>query len=812
MSLAQDARYALRTLRKSPGFTGVAVLILALGIGACTAVFSLASAVLWKPLPFAEPDRLVVLWNDFTRVGGTDRGNPSPANYVDWKARSRSFEDMAALIDVNYNLTGDGEPQKLAGIRATSNLFSVLGLDPILGRTFTPDDEGADALPVAVVSERLWLSRFGGDPGLIGRSITLNGLAHVVVGVVPAAFRFPNPDALVWVPARFSPEELAARDSFYFFVVGRLEPDVPLSTARAEMATIADALAREHPETNTGLGTFVTPLREHLSRTARPHVFLLLGAVGVVLLITCANVANLLLARGAARAKELALRQTLGADRRRMIRQLFTENAVLGAAGLVLGVALAVLVFGYLTRLVPETFPADTRLGLDWRVLAFGCGLGLATVLLFGAAPALAAARLDFAETLKKGGARGSTAASAGARHALVVSEITLTVVLLAVAGLLLRSYAELLAADPGFRPQNLLLAETVLPQGKYADSDARNAFYADVLERVAALPGVRAAAYANYPPLTFDGGYSAVTIEGAPPWTMEELGRHLSVSRSVSPSYFDALGVPLLRGRDFDEREAPGAPLAVIINESLARTHWPDGDPLGARLKLGRADSESPWYTVVGIVGDVRQTALDQPAQPTVYFALAQTPAAIPFMWPQHLLVRTDGDPMALAAAVRAAVWSVDADQPVASIRSMEEIFDAELANRNLQMMLVGGFAVLALVLASVGLYGVLSYAVAQRTTEIGVRIALGAERRNVIGAVLQSAVLLAASGIGIGIAAAFGATRLLSSFLFGVSPTDPITFGAVPALLLAVALLAAYVPARRAARVDPVEALRAE
>ncbi|HEX6999933.1 MAG TPA: ABC transporter permease [Gammaproteobacteria bacterium] len=811
MSLAQDARYAWRTLRKSPAFTLVAVLILALGIGACTAVFSLASAVLLKPLPFAEPDRLVVLWSDFTRVGGSDRGNPSPANYVDWKERSRSFEDMAALVSVSYNLTGAGEPQRLAGIRATGNLFSVLGLDAKLGRTFTPADEAPDALPVAVVSERFWLSRFGGDPGLIGRSITLNGVAHVVVGVVPPDFRFPNPDAAVWVPARFSPEELARRDAYYMFVVARLRAGVPLSAAQAEMTTIAAAVAREHPE-NAGLGTFVTPLHEHLSRTVRPAVFLLLGAVGVVLLVTCANVANLLLARGASRVKELALRQTLGADRRRMLAQLFTENALLGAAGLLLGMAVAFLAFGYLARLVPETFPAGTRLGLDWRVLAFSGALGVATVLLFGAAPALAAARLDFADALKKGPGRGATATGGGARNALVVAEITLTVVLLAAAGLLLRSYAAVLAADPGFRPQSLLIAETALPQAKYAESSARNSFYESVLERVAAIPGVEAVAYANYVPLTFDGGYAAITIEGRPPWTEEELGGHLVADRAVSPGYFDALGVPLLRGRDFDERDAPGAPLAVIISESLARAHWPDGDPLGQRLKLGPPRSESPWYTVVGIVGDVRQMALDQPPRPQLYFPLAQVPSMFPFLWPQHLLVRAEGDPMALAGAVRAAVWSVDPNQPVAAVRSMEQVFDAQLANRNLQMTLVSGFAALALVLASVGLYSVLSYTVALRTSEIGVRMALGAQRRNVIGAVLRSAAKLAACGVALGIAGAFGIARLLSSFLFGVSPTDALTFTAVPALLLGVALLAAYVPARRAARVDPLEALRAE
>jgi predicted permease len=512
-TFAHDIRYAVRTLRKNPGFTLVAVLILALGIGANTAMFSLTSAVLLRPLPFPDPDRLVVLWKDFTAVGGPSQLTPEWTDYVEWNRRSRSFDAMAALVDVSYNLTGDGEPERIEASGTTANLFSLLGVQPLLGRTFEPDDEGAGASSVVVISDRLWRRRFAGAPDVIGRSMVLDGLRRTVIGVVPSDFRFPDDNA-IWVPA--SPEELARQGSV--FVVARLAAGTALGQAHAEMTTIAKTLEQERGVADSGIQITVAGLHEYLARAARPTLLMLLAAVAILLLITCANLANLLLARGATRARELALRQALGAAHGRMMRQLMTESAVLAAAGVLVGIALATASFGYLRRFVPSDFPDGTTPGLDWRVLAFTIGLTLATVALFGAGPALVAARPALAEDLKKGAGRGATPRSGQSRDALVVAEITLTVVLLAAGGLLLRSYAAVLSADPGFRPQNLLVAQTFPSTARYADLANRTAFYRGVIERVRALPGVTVSGYLNYPPLSLVGAGSLITVDGRPP------------------------------------------------------------------------------------------------------------------------------------------------------------------------------------------------------------------------------------------------------------------------------------------------------
>jgi len=818
-SFAQDIHYAFRTLRHSFGFTMVTVVILALSIGANSAIFSLVSAVLLRPLPFPEPDRLVLLWDDFSARGGfvapgvVERAEGTLADYVAWKERSRSFADMAAFTTNTYTLTGSGEPEKLEGIRTTANLFEVLGMQPLLGRTLVPSDEGPDAIPVVVINERLWHTRFGGDPGLVGRTIRLNGLAHTVAGVVPADFQFPNKNAVLWVPARFTSEELAQRTNYIFDVLARLKPDITLGQARAEMVTIARQLQREYPS-NQGISATVTQLHEHLTHYVKPAMSILLGAVGLVLLIASANLANLLLARCSSRRKELAVRQALGAGRGRLIRQLLTESAVLSIFGAIGGLALASVTFRYLGRLVPNGLPQGASPHLDVRVILFSITVTALMVLGFGAGPALAAARLDLDAALKAGTNRGTTASGGQrVRNGLVVAEVTLTVVLLVAAGLLLRSYAKVLAADPGFNPRQLLIAETVLPPSKYGTAESRSTFYRRVLDRVLALPGVSAAAYVNYPPLMFKGGRMFFRIEGRPMPRPEDSNRYIASDRVVSPGYFSALGVPLRRGRYFDERDGVGAPSAIIINEKMAAMHWPGEDPVGRRFGFPTGVSDStPWFTIVGVVADMRQMDLDRPAEPEMYFSMDQVVLNFPFLWPQHLVVRTKGDPLALSASVRRAVWDVDPDEPVSSIRSMDQIFDAELLNRNTQMTLFGAFAALALVLASVGLYGVLSYTVAQRTSEIGVRMALGAQRVNVVGEVLRKGLLLAVLGVLLGLGGAFALTRLLTSFLFSVQPTDPETFAAVSGLLLLVATAASFVPALRAANVDPVSALRSE
>ncbi len=817
-TLTQDVRYSVRLLARTPGFTIVAVLILALGIGANTSIFSVVSAVLLKPLPFAEPDRLVFIWEEATGGGSfSGRSTTAPANYVDWKARSRSFEDMALYNGLQeYNLTGGGDPEHIGAIVSTTNLFSVLRLTPILGRTFTADDEGANATPVVVLSRTLWAQRFGADPGIIGRDILLDGVKHTVIGVVPAAFNYPSKKAEIYVPASFTPQQLAQRDNHSLWVVGRLKPGVTLAEAQAEMSAVAKTLEKDYPQSNTNLGVAVTPLREELASGSallgesdvRDTLFILLGAVAAILLITCANVANLLLARGTARRKELAVRQALGANHARVLRQLLTESVVLATLGLVVGVAFSAASLGYLSRLIPGTLPSGTLPTLDLRVLGFTCGVTFLTALLFGVGPALAAARVDFAEAVVRSVGRSAGRRGAIARNALVTGEIALTVVLLAAAGLLLRSYARLLDVDPGFRPDHLLVAETDWSPSKYGDAASRKAFYADVLERTRALPGVTSAGYVTNPPLMFLGGRALILAEGQPPPQPGELARNLASVRGVSTGYLETLGVPLIRGRGFDSRDSADAAPTAVINEAMARMRWLGEDPVGRRFRYGYPNA--PWMTVVGVVGDMKQMGLDSAPFPEFYTPVEQA-AVESFLWPRYLVVRTKDDPLSLATAVREVVHEVDPDQPV-GVRAMSDVFDAAVGNRTTQLTLVAGFAALGLLLASIGLFGVLSYTVARRTSEIGLRMALGAQRANVVGSVVRSALLTAVVGVAIGLAASVALSRLLASSLFGVQPTDPATLAAVSALVLVVALLASYVPARRAADVDPVSALRTE
>ena len=813
-SILRDVRVGGRSLRRSPGFTAVVVTVLALAIGGNSAVFGLVHAVLVRPLPFQEPDRLVVLWEEFSATGARgrlSRAEPAPANYVAWRSRSRSWAELAALEVGVYNLTGDGHPAKLVGVRVTPNLPSLLGLTPVVGRLLSPSDEEPRSDRVVVLSERFWRQRYAADPALVGRSILLNDLPHTVVGVLPDAFRFPDAAAAFWVPAAFSPQELASHGA-HWSVVGRLRPGIALAEARAEMATIARQLEAEHPRSNVGIGVALVPLHEELAGDARPALLVLMGAMALVLLVACANLANLLLARGASRLQELAVRRALGAAPARVVRQVLTETLVLASLGVMLGVAACTASFRYLARLVPKSFPEGMHPGLDITVLSFTAGATLLTLLIFGAGPALAAARVDPGEALRKGTGRATPAVGRRFRHALVVGEVTLTVVLLVGAGLLVRSYARVLRVDPGFEPRNLLVAETVLSPSRYSERAARSAFHREVLSRVHALPGVVAAGYVNYPPITLKDGRGYVSIEGRPAPPLERRALQVVSWRVVSPRYLSALGVPVVRGRHLDERDGPDAPGAVVVNQAMARLHWPDGDAIGQRLKLGQAAASSSWCTIVGVVGDVRQMGLEVAPEPEVYFPLDQPTGAAPFFWPQHLVVRTHGDPLALVPALRRAIWDVDAGQPVSGVRTMSAILDEERSDRRAQLTLVGAFAGLALLLASVGLYGVLSYEVTQRTPEIGVRMALGAGRGDMVRSVLGRALLLTAAGTALGLAGALALTRLLASALYGVEPFDPATFAAVPVVVVAVALMATVVPARRAAGVDPLRALRTD
>ena len=818
--LPRDFRYAARSLLRTPGFTVVAVAVLALGIGATSAIFSLVSAMWLKPLPFADVERVVTIWIDGSAGGGPARSELTPAYYADWHERAQSFEEMAPVVPATVNLTGDGEPEQLIGVRSTPNLFATIGLAPIVGRTFLPDDDASEAV---VVTEGFWRRRLGGDPAAVGRTITLDGSPHEVVGVVPRDFRFPNypfNEKDVFIATVFSPEVLAQRGNFNWSLVAKLRAEVSLDAAQAELRAISAAINAEVPNTISDTPVLV-PLRETLARSVGPSdrdvsptLFALLGAVALVLLIACANVANLMLARATVRQKEFAIRKALGAARGRVLRQLLTESALLAGASMLLGLGLAAASFGYLTRLLPNTLPASAGLALDWRVLALTTGTALVTVLLFGAGPALAAARRDFGAAFGRSvGAQGRRARRL--RTTLVVAEIALTVVLLTGAGLLLRSYAAVLAVDPGFDADGLLVVDTPLSPARYGRPADRDAFYQRVLERVRALPGVDSAGYTNFAPLVIDGGRSVAFLEDRPLTIAEiqrlppgEIQRLITSNRGVSPGYLETLGVPLVSGRLIDARDSRGAPGAAVINQTMARTLWPDVDPLGRRFRMGAGGDT--LFTVVGVVGDMKAVGLDVPAVAEAYLSLDQL--TFPFMWPQELVVRSSGDPLALASPLRQAIREVDADQPVPRVVTMSEVIDSDLASRNTQLTLLGSFAVIALLLAAVGLYGVLSYTVSQTTSEIGLRMALGAKQTSVVGSVVGSAMGSALLGVGIGLVAAYALTRTIASFLYDVRPTDPVTAAAVAGVLLLVAAMAAFLPARRAASINPVVALRAD
>jgi putative ABC transport system permease protein len=803
----QDLRFGFRQLIGKPGFAAIATLSLALGIGANTAIFSLVDAVLLRPLPFQDPDRLVMVWEDAAKIG-FPRNTPAPANYADWKAQNRVFEDMAAINWRSFNLTDEGEPEKVEAQAVTANFFPLLGVKPELGRVFTGEEDQPGRNNVAVISYGLWQRRFGGDPALMGKEILLDGQKHTVIGVAPAGFQFLSKEVGLWVPAAFSPQELANRGSHYLTVVARMKPGVTLREAHADVAAITQRINRDHPTWHGfELGSVVISLREQMAGDVRPALIVLLVAVGFVLLIACANIANLLLARGASRFREIAVRTALGAGRRRILRQLLTESVLLAVAGGLAGLLFAWSSFSFLKQIIPDNMALNTGVRIDARIFGFTLLLSLLTGIVFGLAPALQAAKIDLNEALKQSGGRtGIGAGHRRLRGALVIIEIALALVLLVGAGLLTRAFLRLRALDIGVNPENVLTLRTMLPRNKYGELPKRDAFYRQALERVRALPGVVSAGYTTAMPLTWKGGTNSFVIEGRDQGPGQD-----AQCRQVSTGYMETMGVKLRQGRFFDYHDDVQSQPVAVINETMARQFWAGENALGKRFKLGSIDSQNPWVTVVGVVGDIKEMGLEAPTKAEMFFPYQQLPRML-WNMPRDLAVRTTGDPISVATAVRQAVWSVDRNQPVSNIRTMDEILSEEVAQRRIGMTLLAAFAALALALASLGIYGVLSYSVAQRTQEIGVRMALGAGRKDVLRMVVADGMRLAAAGVAIGLGASFALTWLMAGLLFGVSASDPLTLGAVTLLLITVALLACFIPARRATRVDPMVALRCE
>lgn len=805
----QDLRFAVRMLVKQPGFTLIAVCTLALGIGATTAIFSVVNAVWLRPLPYPEAEQLAFVAHENTKRPGAFE--LTPASYLDLRQQSKSFEHFAAYFSRDFNLTDAGEPERLRGQIVSGALFPLLKVSPVAGRTFTDADEQAGATPVVILSHELWQRRFGAKADLIGQTLRLDEQSYTVVGVMPPGFDFPDKETELWSPMTLLANAASDRGSFYFFGIGRLNPGVTLKQAQSELDGIGQNLARAFPRSNTDLGFRVVALHENLVSGFKQALFVLLGAVLFVLLIACVNVANLLLARGAVREKELAVRAALGAGRLRLLRQLLTESTLLAFCGSALGLLFAFWGLKLLKLINPEGTGAIPRLdevSLDFRVLGFALGVACLTGILFGLAPALQISKPDLQHTLKEGGRGFTGARGQRLRGMLVIAEVALSLVLLIGAGLLIRSFVRLQNVDVGFNPQGLLTMRVEMSEGKAQETERRVSFYQAVLERVQALPGVEAVGIANAAPIITPGMRAGIVLEDKPDAPPGQ--PYLANNRVVSPDYFRTLGIPLFKGRLLSAQDNAQAPAAVLINQAMARRYWNDEDPVGKRFKLGARATNTPWLTVTGVVGDIRQAGLDNAPFPEFYTPFTQGHAR--WAVPRVLFVRTAGDPLSLVAAVKDQIWAIDKDQPIWAVRTMEEHVERWLGPRRFNLWLLGVFATLALVLASVGIYGVISYAVSQRTREIGVRVALGATQRDIVKLIVGHGLTLTLCGVAVGLIGAVFLTRWLATLLFEVSTTDPLTFAVIPALLTAVALLACWIPARRATKVDPLTALRQE
>jgi putative ABC transport system permease protein len=799
-TLLRDIRYGFRSLWKRPGFTLVALIALALGIGANTAIFSLVNAVLVQPLPFSDPDRLVWAWGRFRQ--GTERASVAPGDFVDYRNQNTSFEQFAAFFSIQFpiNLTGSGEPERLNSAGVTGNYFQAMGVNAALGRTFVLENEKAGNDQVAVLSHKLWQSRFGGDPNIVNKTIVLDGKSCLVLGVMPNQFNFPQ-GTEIWVPMNFdSSPGMKQRKAHFLRPVGRLKPGVTLAQAQADTDGIAARLEEQFPDTNNGCSIKLVSLRDQLVGNTRPTLFILLGAVGFVLLIACANVANLLLVRAAARQKEIALRTALGASRIRIIRQMITESVLLALMGGALGTVLALWGVDLLVAVSGDNLPPTAQVRIDATVLGFTLGVSLLTGVLFGLAPALRTMRVNLTNSLKEGGRSvGEGVQRNLTRSILIVAESAVAVVLLIGAGLLIRSLIKLQNTSPGFESKNVLTMRLDLPEIKYPSAEKTGGFFKQLETRINGLPGVEGTGMITELPLSGQPNDIPFLVDGRP----RESQNFGADFRFVNANYFQTMRIPLLRGRNFTEMEVSKSSKVIIISDLLAKEAFPNEDPLGRRLLVANGDFGS--FEIVGVVGDIRHRELESEPLPAMYMPSFER------TW-MNIVIRSQGDPGYLAAAVRKEVKAIDPDQPVAAVKPMDDWLAVSTSSHRYRTLLLALFALIALVLASTGIYGVMSYSVTQRTHEIGVRMALGARRVDVLKLVVRQGMFLVVIGLVLGILGAIALTRVMSSVLYEITPKDPVTFVVVALFLPVVALVACYIPARRATKVDPLVALRYE
>jgi putative ABC transport system permease protein len=798
-TLWQDLRYGARMLLKSPGLTLVVVITLALGIGATTMIFSIVNGYLLSSLPYPDYERLVVI-NEISAQRGP-MGGISFANLLDWREQNQVFTGIAAWGNGSHTLTGDGDPEQLPGSSISYNVFEVLGVSPVLGRTFRAEEDRPEHDLVVILGHGLWERRFGAKPEIIGQTITINDRPRTVIGVMPPGFKFPQV-AELWLPLALDTRRWKRTDHG-LECVARLKPGVMLAQAQADMKSVARRIEEQNPVTNKGMGVTVVRMRDALIVAAtRKYVLILFGVVGLVLLIACANVANLLLARASARQREIAIRAALGAGRWRIFRQLLTESFLLGVIGGAFGLPLAFWGLDLLLAATPDALPFWMKLNIDNRVLGFTAGISLLTALVFGTAPALQASQVDLNETLKEGGRGAAGASDHWLRRLLVITEVALSLMLLIGAGLLMRDFLRMQGVNPGFKPENVLTMRIGLPISKYETPEKRRIFFKELIERIGALPGVQEAGATSNLPLRGIWGRS-LTVEGLP-----VLSQAPTISHNViTPDYFEAMGIPILMGRDFTDADTSGGLKVTIIDERLAREYWPDQSPLGKRIRFGPPQNNEPWHTIVGVVGNVKNESLSLTQGKSVYLAHAQFP-----LGGMGLAVRAVSNPENLVGAIRDQVKEMDSNLPLTQVLTMTEVVSRSIFRPRLFATLFGIFGGVALLLASVGIYGVMSYSVTQRTHEIGIRLALGARRGDVLRLIVVQGMKLTVAGIVIGLAGALALTRLIRGLLIEISTTDPVTFGLVAALLSIVALLACYIPARRAMKVDPLVALRYE